>query len=450
MNSSDPRIQLKRCRDDLRNALELRRALEDILRAMDKCAGDLVAIFDVILEKSLQLCHAEIGIVFLYDGEYYEPVGMRGVPEAHRAWFRGQGRVKAAPESGLGRIAMHREPVHIEDAKAEAAYESRDPLRVATVELGKARTFLAIPLMVKDDMVGAFTVYRQEVRKFSNDEIAMVKTFAKNAAVAVDNTKLLMKVRDQSSQLEKMNRDLQFRVSEQVEELERLGRLKRFLSPEVAELIVSTGDESFLRSHRRQVAALFCDLRGFTAFAESVEPEEAIEVLQAYHHDMGRLIARYEGTIDHRAGDGIMVIFNDPIPIKDPVHRAVRMAIDMRARMQTLLEKWKKQDYDLGFGVGIAFGYATLGMVGDDIRSDYTANGTVVNLAARLCEEAESGQILVTRRTLAEIEGFFEFDALGTRQFKGITRPQKIFNLKRALNPEVNALNSRGPEPFQR
>jgi adenylate cyclase len=372
---------------------------------------------------------------------------MRGVPEAHRAWFRGQGRVKAAPESGLGRIAMHREPVHIEDAKAEAAYESRDPLRVATVELGKARTFLAIPLMVKDDMVGAFTVYRQEVRKFSNDEIAMVKTFAKNAAIAVDNTKLLMKVRDQSSQLEKMNRDLQFRVSEQVEELERLGRLKRFLSPEVAELIVSTGDESFLRSHRRQVAALFCDLRGFTAFAESVEPEEAIEVLQAYHHDMGRLIARYEGTIDHRAGDGIMVIFNDPIPIKDPVHRAVRMAIDMRARMQTLLEKWKKQDYDLGFGVGIAFGYATLGMVGDDIRSDYTANGTVVNLAARLCEEAESGQILVTRRSLAEIEGFFEFDALGTRQFKGITRPQKIFNLKRALNPEVNALSSRGPEP---
>lgn len=430
MDSPDLATELKRCQLELGTAVEARTALEDILRAMDRHAGDLVAIFDVILEKALQLCHAQIGIVFLYDGEFYEAIGMRGVPEAHRQWFHEQGRIKATPESGLGRIAKHHKLVHIEDAKSENAYRSGDPLRIATVELGKARTFLAVPLMIKDDMVGAFSVYRQEVKKFSDDEIALVEILAKNAAIAVENTKLLMKVRDQAKQLEEMNRSLKSRVSKQVKELERLGRLKRFLSPEVAELIVSTGDESFLRSHRRQVAALFCDLRGFTAFAESVEPEEAIQVLQTYHHDMGKLIARYEGTIDHRAGDGIMVIFNDPIPCKDPVHRAIKMAIDMRTQMQTLLEKWRKQDYDLGFGVGIAFGYATLGMVGDDTRSDYTANGTVVNLASRLCEEAKSDQILVTRRTLAEIEDSFEFEPLGTRQFKGITRPQKVFDIK--------------------
>lgn len=274
--------------------------------------------------------------------------------------------------------------------------------------------------MVQEHLIGAFNVYRQEVRKFSDSEVALAETFARNAAIAVEHTKLLVRVQSQAKQLEALNRDLQSRVSEQVKELDRLGRLKRFLSPEVAELIVSSGDDSFLQSHRRRVAALFCDLRGFTAFAESVEPEEAMEVLQIYHRDMGQLIARYGGMIDHRAGDGIMVIFNDPIPCKDPAHRAVKMAIEMRAHMRTLLEQWQKRDYELGFGVGIAYGYATLGMVGDDTRSDYTANGTVINLASRLCEDAQADQILVTQRTLSEVEGSFDLESLGTREFKGI------------------------------
>ena len=198
---------------------------------------------------------------------------------------------------------------------------------------------------------------------------------------------------------------------------------------------MSSGDESLLRSHRRRVAAVFCDLRGFTAFAESVQPEEAIEILQVYHRDLGELIARYQGTIDHRAGDGILVIFNDPIPCKDPVHRAAKMALDMRTHMGVLLESWSRQDYDLGFGVGISFGYATLGLVGDDTRSDYTANGTVMNLAARLCDAAKAGQILVTQRTLAGIEDGFEVAALGTREFKGISRPQNVFDIKRGRPP---------------
>ena len=421
------------CRRQLDDALQTRDALEDILRVMNKSPGELAVIFDVILEKALRLCHAPWGVVFLYESGLYEAVCRRGLPKAHDEWFRQAGRFEAGPETGLGYIANKRDLVHIEDVAAGDMYKSGDPLRVATVELGKARTFLAVPLIVGTDMVGAFTVYRQEVNRFSDSEIALAETFARNAAIAVEHTQLMARVRDQAKELAALNQDLQSRVSQQVDELGRLGRLKRFLSPEVAELIVSSGDDSLLNSHRRQVAALFCDLRGFTAFSESVEPEEAMEVLQTYHRDMGELIARHRGTIDHRAGDGILVIFNDPIPCKDPAHRAVTMAIEMRERMRALVEKWEKQDYDLGFGVGVAFGYATLGMVGDDTRSDYTANGTVINLASRLCEDAQADQILITQRTLSEIEGSFDFEPLGTREFKGISRQQKIFNVTSIL-----------------
>lgn len=434
MNSTNPKSPQTSLQQKLNDALDARDALEDILRAMDESPGELKAIFDVILEKALRLCHAQLGIVFLYDEGLFEAIGMRGLPDAYREWFQQTGQFEPTRLSGYGRIVNQHEIVHIEDVKSEEAYKKRDPLRVATVELGKARTLMSVPLMVQEQLVGAFAVYRQEVRKFSDSELALAKTFAKNAAIAVEHTNLLVRVQNQAKELEALNQNLNSQVSEQVEELGRLGRLKRFLSPEVAELIVSSGDDSLLQSHRRQVAALFCDLRGFTAFAESVEPEEAIEVLQIYHHDMGQLIAMYGGTIDHRAGDGIMVIFNDPIPCENPAHRAVEMAIEMRAQMQTLQEHWRKRDYDLGFGVGIAFGYATLGMVGDDTRSDYTANGTVINLAARLCEDAEADQILVTQRTLSEVEGSFDMESLGTRDFKGITRPLKVFDIKCASN----------------
>lgn len=409
---------------------QLTDALEEILCAMDESPGELEAVFDVILDKALQLCHAQFGFVFLYDAGLFEAVGMRGVAVEVRDWFRQAGRFEPPPGGSLSRIANRHELIQIEDVKAEEIYKKRtSALRIALVESGKARTLLAVPLMVQEHMVGAFAVYRQKVRKFSDGEVALAQTFARNAAIAVEHTNLLAKVRSQAGELEALNKDLRSRVTKQVEELDRLGRLKRFLSPEVAELIVSSGDDSFLQSHRRKVAAVFCDLRGFTAFSESVEPEEAIEVLQIYHRDMGQLIGKYGGTIDHRAGDGIMVIFNDPIICKEPAHRAVKMAIEMRTHMQSLLREWEKRDYELGFGVGIAFGYATLGMVGDDTRSDYTANGTVINLAARLCEDAEANQILVTQRTLSEVESNFSAESLDTREFKGITRPQKVFNI---------------------
>ncbi len=222
---------------------------------------------------------------------------------------------------------------------------------------------------------------------------------------------------------------LEKRVDEQVGQLERLGRLKRFLSPEVAEVVVSSGDESTLQSHRREIAVVFCDLRGFTDFAESVEPEESMRVLGAYHEGMGEIVGHYHGNINHRAGDGMMVIFNDPLPCEEPAVSAVRMSVAMRDRMDELTGRWRSHGYSLGFGIGISYGYATLGLVGHEDRFDYTAIGSVVNLASRLCDEAQSGQILVTQRVQAEVQSLVNAELIDQRTFKGFSRPINVFNV---------------------
>jgi class 3 adenylate cyclase len=236
-------------------------------------------------------------------------------------------------------------------------------------------------------------------------------------------------VQAQKTELEIWSRTLEQRVEEQVEKLERLGRLRRFLSPQVADLIVSSGDESYLQSHRRWIATLFCDLRGFTLFSETVEPEEAIGVLQTYHKAMGELITRFEGTIDHRAGDGIMVIFNDPLACEQPGLRAVRMALAMRQRMAELDGQWRKFGYELGFGIGMSLGYATLGLIGYEGRFDYTPIGSVVNLAARLCDEARDGQILISQRLFAEVEEQVAVTFVAELALKGFQRPVPTYNV---------------------
>jgi class 3 adenylate cyclase len=236
-------------------------------------------------------------------------------------------------------------------------------------------------------------------------------------------------VREQAAQLQDWNRTLEQRVEEQLAQLERLGKLKRFFSPQLAELILSGGAEDPLKSHRREVVVVFLDLRGFTSFAETSEPEEIMGVLREYHAEMGQVIMTHEGTLERFAGDGMMVFFNDPVPVSDPAERAVRMVVSMRERLTLLTAKWSKRGFDLGFGAGIAQGYATIGAVGFEGRWDYGAIGTVTNLAARLCGEAKPGQILISQRVLASVEELAEVEPLGELQLKGLLKPGPAFSL---------------------
>jgi adenylate cyclase len=240
---------------------------------------------------------------------------------------------------------------------------------------------------------------------------------------------LLDKVWAQAADLAAWNQTLERRVADQVAEIERVSRLQRFLSPQVAQLIISSGDDRVLESHRRAITVLFCDLRGFTAFSEVTEPEEVMAVMREYHAVLGRLVHKYEGTVERFAGDALMVFFNDPVPCPDPSMRAVQMAIEMRDQVGTLLVKWRKQGHELGYGVGIAHGYATLGRIGFEGRYDYGAVGTVVNLAARLCADAMHGQILIEGRVHSAIEASTDTEPTGELLLKGIHRPVTTFNV---------------------
>jgi class 3 adenylate cyclase len=229
-------------------------------------------------------------------------------------------------------------------------------------------------------------------------------------------------------ELEDWNKTLEQRVNEQVSELDRMGQLRRFLSPQIAEL-VSSGSASLLESHRREITVVYCDMRGFTAFAESSEPEEVMGVMGEYHAALGALIHEYEGTLERFVGDGVLVLFNDPVPCPDPAARAVKMAVAMRERFAALSKKWSTRGHELGFGVGIAQGYATLGRIGFEGRYDYGSIGTVSNLGARLCAEAQDGQILVTRQVQAAVEDLAACDPVGELMLKGLRRPVATYNV---------------------
>jgi adenylate cyclase len=236
-------------------------------------------------------------------------------------------------------------------------------------------------------------------------------------------------VQSQAAQLAELNKTLEQRVQEQVAQLDRLGRLKRFFSPQLAELIVAGDTDDPLRSHRRDVTVVFLDLRGFTAFAETAEPEEVMGVLREYHGEMGRLIVDHEGTLERFTGDGMMVFFNDPVPVPNPAERAIRMALAMRERVADLRVKWRKRGVDLDLGVGIADGYATIGAIGFEGRLDYGAIGTVTNLAARLCGEAKPAQILVSQRMLGMIEELVDVEPVGELALKGFLKTVSAFNV---------------------
>ena len=284
--------------------------------------------------------------------------------------------------------------------------------------------------MLKDnEIVGAFTLARREVLPFTDKQIALVQNFAAQAVIAIENARLLKELRERTQDVEKLNQHLEQRVTNQIDEIERMSRLRRFLPPQVADLIVASGTENQLESHRREITALFCVLRGFTGFTEAADAEDVMALLREYHAAIGEKIVKYSGTLERYAGDGVMVVFNDPVPVENPALQAVLMSLEMRDAIGALTETWRRWGHEIGFGIGIAHGFATLGTIGFEGRFDYAAIGTVSNVASRLCDEAKLGQILISPRVLTKVENAVQVEPVGEFNLKGIRRPLAAYNV---------------------
>jgi adenylate cyclase len=319
--------------------------------------------------------------------------------------------------------------VHVVDNATTEAYAEREPIAVASVELGDTRTLMVVPMLKDNELVGAFTLARQEVRPFTDKQITLVTNFAAQAVIAIENERLLHELRERTEQVVKLNQQLEQRVADQVAEIERMSRLRRFLPPQVADLIVASGSEKQLESHRREITALFCDLRGFTGFTESADAEDVMALLRDYHAAIGEIVIKYNGTLERYAGDGVMVVFNDPVPVENPALQAVLMALELRDAIGALAANWSRLGHEIGFGIGIAHGFATLGTIGFEGRFDYAAIGTVSNVASRLCDEAKPGQILISPRVLIKVENAVKVEPVSEFELKGIRRPLAAYNV---------------------
>ena len=421
---------------DLTEALEQQTATSDVLQVISSSPGDLTSVFTTMLENAVRICDAKFGNIYRWDGDTLHLAATHNTPSAF-AEARRRSPFRPDPKPPLGRTVTTKTLVHVADLSAEQAYtEQRNPAFVFGVELGGVRASLFVPMVKDNEVFGVFTLYRQEVRPFTDKQIALVTSFASQAVIAIENTRLLKELRERTDQLEvqshevvKLNQQLEQRVADQVGEIERMGRLRRFLPPQVADLIVASGAEKQLESHRREITALFCDLRGFTGFSESSDPEDVMALLRDYHAAIGEIIIKYSGTLERYAGDGVMVVFNDPVPVDNPALRAVQMALETREAIGALTEKWHRLGHDIGFGIGIAHGFATLGTIGFEGRFDYAAIGTVSNVASRLCDEAKPGQILISPRVFMAVEHAVTVEPAGEFTLKGIRRPMAAYNV---------------------
>ena len=415
--------ELRQRTDDLSESLGQQTATSEVLKVISGSQGELEPVFEIMLANATRLCEANYGALWLHEGDGFRPVAIHGaLPPAWVEQWHARTLFHPGPDVPLALVRKTREPIQVSDMRTDPSYLAGDPLPVSAVEVAGIRTLLVVPMVKENEFVGAIAIYRREVKPFNDKQIELMKNFAAQAVIAIENTRLL-------DDLNKLNQQLEQRVTDQVGEIERMGRLRRFLPPQVADLIVASGAEKQLESHRREITALFCDLRGFTGFSESADPEDVMALLREYHAAIGEIIIKYSGTLERYAGDGVMVVFNDPIPVENPAHQAVLMAIEMRAAIGALTEKWRKLGHDIGFGIGIAHGFATLGTIGFEGRFDYAAIGTVSNVASRLCDEAKPGQILISPRVLMAVEKDITVEPAGDFALKGIRRPMTAYNV---------------------
>jgi class 3 adenylate cyclase len=394
-------IRLAQLFTGTREALERETAVSQVLQTIGRATFDLDAVLQTVVESAVTLSHADFGII----GRLDESTGLYPVVATHgdvsdeyrdlvmrRAQGPGRGTV-------IGRALVELRPVQILDVLADVEYTYAE-----AQQLGEYRTVLAVPVLRDDRPVGVTSLARREVRAFSEREIALLTTFADQAALAIANVSLFETVERQRTEL------------------------ARF-APQVASLLSSSEGEQLLAGHRREITALFCDLRGFTAFAEMAEPEEVLGVLRDYHRTVGELAVSNGGTVEHFAGDGLMVFFNDPAPVADHPLVAVRTALAIRDRFDELAAGWRRRGYELGLGVGLALGYATLGRIGFEGRYDYGGVGNVVILASRMSDAAVDGQVLISQRVLAAVEESIAAEPVEPLELKGISRPVPAFSV---------------------
>ncbi len=422
--------ELRQRTTDLSEALEQQTATSEVLQVISSSPGELDPVFAAMLASATHICEAKFGNLFLREGETFRAVAWHGEATYVENWRQEPLTIKTdVPDIPLARLAATKQRVYIADLRQDVAYKAGFAPLVTLVDKGGARTLLIVPMLKERTLVGAIAIYRQEVRPFSEKQVQLLENFAAQAVIAIENARLLGELRERTEEVVKLNERLEQRVTDQVGEIERMGRLRRFLPPQVADLIVASGSEKQLESHRREITALFCDLRGFTGFSESSDPEDVMALLRDYHAAIGEIIIKYSGTLERYAGDGVMVVFNDPVPVDNPALQAVLMALEMRDAIGAMTDKWRRMGHDIGFGIGIAHGFATLGTIGFEGRFDYAAIGTVSNVASRLCDEAKPGQILISPRVLMEIEDAIAVEPVGEFTLKGIRRPLAAYNV---------------------